>query len=287
MGIIKQDSRLQIHRLTDTGILFTVPASEDLTNGTWVSTDLCRGEFGIQMTDDRIFVRTDNGILELSATTGTTALWSRIGGDIVAIDDLAVGLPVNILPSTASSCDLGSTVSSWRNLYLSGSIFSDNTGGQLDLDAYGTPQSVMLSNDNAGFLNEYVFMFLGGLLLGSQTGAFNSCLNLNSATASPQNTQLIASDASFSFSMFPTHNYNLIFAEQSSVQSYILNDTSSGIGLYTNNVHLEGATLQVGRFTTVQIAALTPVGGMIVYDTTLDKLQGYDASGTGSWKNLY
>lgn len=66
MTLIKQNSRIQHHRITDTGTVFTVPGSEDFTDGSWLITDLMLGEFGVQMTDDKVFVRTTNGILELS-----------------------------------------------------------------------------------------------------------------------------------------------------------------------------------------------------------------------------
>ena len=66
MSIIKQNSRIQHHRITTGGITFTIPGSEDFTDGTWIDTDLMRGEIGVNMTDDKVFIRTDNGIIELA-----------------------------------------------------------------------------------------------------------------------------------------------------------------------------------------------------------------------------
>lgn len=65
--IIRQNSRIQHHRITDTGTVFTVPGTEDFTDGSWSITDLMLGEIGIQMTDDKVYVRTTNGILELQS----------------------------------------------------------------------------------------------------------------------------------------------------------------------------------------------------------------------------
>lgn len=84
--IIKQYSRMQNHRVTGTGVVFTVPTSEDFTDGSWLSTDLCRGEIGIQMEDDRVFARTDNGIIELTTTVGSSALWLRDSDSIYNAD---------------------------------------------------------------------------------------------------------------------------------------------------------------------------------------------------------
>ena len=39
----------------------------------------------------------------------------------------------------------------------------------------------------------------------------------------------------------------------------------------------------VNRLTTTEKTALTPVNGMIIYDSTLNKFQGYE---NGSWVNL-
>lgn len=85
-GIIKQYSRLQSHRISTANVVFTVPSSEDFTDGTWLTTDLCQGEFGVQMADDRVFVRTNNGILELSTTTGPAALWKSNLNEIYNIN---------------------------------------------------------------------------------------------------------------------------------------------------------------------------------------------------------
>jgi hypothetical protein len=85
-GIIKQYSRLQSHRISTASTVFTVPSTEDFTDGTWLTTDLCKGEFGVQMADDRVFVRTNNGILELTTTTGPSALWKSNVNEIYNIN---------------------------------------------------------------------------------------------------------------------------------------------------------------------------------------------------------
>lgn len=69
MTMIRQDSRMRVHRLTGTQS-FTAPLSEDFTDGSWTKTDLFKGEFGVQIDQDRVFTRTNNGILELATGRG-------------------------------------------------------------------------------------------------------------------------------------------------------------------------------------------------------------------------
>ena len=71
----------------------------------------------------------------------------------------------------------------------------------------------------------------------------------------------------------------------------IIVDGSANVGIGTaspaTSALLELAStigaLLVTRMTTTQKNALTPVNGMIVYDSTLGKFQGYEA---GAWNNF-
>lgn len=123
MAIIRQNSRILHHRLSETLKEFTVPLTEDFTDGSWVYTDLAMGELGINMTDDRIWMRTFNGLIEL-CTLGpsNSALWARDGSDIRAVNSTldSPDFPPNILPADTYDCqtDLGSSTDRWRDLYL-------------------------------------------------------------------------------------------------------------------------------------------------------------------------
>lgn len=50
----------------------TVPASDDHTDGTWNDTDIYSGEFFINETDEKVYIRTNATIKELSTGTPTT-----------------------------------------------------------------------------------------------------------------------------------------------------------------------------------------------------------------------
>ena len=64
-----QDSRILIKSSTATGVEPTVPASNDHTDGTWLITDLYKGELFINQADDKIFTRTEAGILQIYPVT--------------------------------------------------------------------------------------------------------------------------------------------------------------------------------------------------------------------------
>lgn len=120
MSIITQNSRIAHHRFSNTAIIPTVPSSEDFTDGTWLYTDLALGEIGINLNDDRIWFRTDNGIIELQTLSGSSLLWERDGDDIRAVED-AVSTPVvypNILPVSDGNGQLGSSADKWAELWV-------------------------------------------------------------------------------------------------------------------------------------------------------------------------
>lgn len=120
MAKIEQYSRIIQHRITGEGVVFTNPTSNDHTDGTWSEKDLYIGEIGINVTDDKMFFRTNNGIIEVgtSGTPSTATLWSYTGGQ------LAIGgtySPTAIVRNNNSFVDLGDGTLRFKDLYLGGS----------------------------------------------------------------------------------------------------------------------------------------------------------------------
>ena len=65
-------SRIKHHTISATGTtIFTIPPSEDFTDGTWVSTDLVNSEFGVKSSTDQLFIRIDDGIFQIPLVTST------------------------------------------------------------------------------------------------------------------------------------------------------------------------------------------------------------------------
>jgi len=57
-----QDSRIKIKRSTVTGAVPTVPSSNDHTDGTWIATDIYKGELFYNQADGVLWTRNDSGI---------------------------------------------------------------------------------------------------------------------------------------------------------------------------------------------------------------------------------
>lgn len=152
MSIIQQNSRVSHHKLTNTGLVFTVPPSEDFTDGTWATsgTDLALGEIGINMNDDKIWFRSDNGIIEIATLSGSSLLWTRDGDDIRAVED-AVSTPVvypNILPALDGNGMMGTIIDAWQELFIRNSEQYLEVS-QTIVDGKGAP-GFLLRNETSG-----------------------------------------------------------------------------------------------------------------------------------------
>ena len=65
-----QDSRIRIKRSTVAGAIPTVAPSSDHTDGTWGVNDVYIGELYLNDTDQRLFVRTTGGVVEIATGGG-------------------------------------------------------------------------------------------------------------------------------------------------------------------------------------------------------------------------
>ena len=65
---------------------------------------------------------------------------------------------------------------------------------------------------------------------------------------------------------------------------YTITSINAGDNVVINtNILDANAVLKVGSFTTAERDALTAVNGMIIYNSTTNKFQGYE---NGAWANL-
>jgi hypothetical protein len=81
-NIITQYSRIKHHTIT-TGT-FSVPVTEDFTQGVWTATDLCRSEFGIKEDTREVFVRIDDEVVQLRTENPSVGLFPVILGTMSA-----------------------------------------------------------------------------------------------------------------------------------------------------------------------------------------------------------
>lgn len=67
-----QDSRIKIKRSTIAATVPTVPSSNDHTDGTWIATDIYKGELFFNQADGVLWSRDDNGVVCLGGSASLT-----------------------------------------------------------------------------------------------------------------------------------------------------------------------------------------------------------------------
>ncbi len=67
-----QDSRIKIKRSTVTATVPTVPSSNDHTDGTWIATDIYKGELFFNQADGVLWSRDDSGVTCLGGSASLT-----------------------------------------------------------------------------------------------------------------------------------------------------------------------------------------------------------------------
>lgn len=136
-------SRIVQKRSSVVGVVPTVPTGTTIDN-TWLDTDLLIGEVFINVADDRYFVRTDNGIVEIlmsgisSSNYYTTQAY--LSGNTVVFDrnDLIAAYAVNLTTLPALSGISGTY------LPLSGgSLTGGLSGTSLNLSSIGSGTSII------------------------------------------------------------------------------------------------------------------------------------------------
>ena len=93
-----QDSRIKIKRSTVTATVPTVPSSNDHTDGTWIATDIYKGELFYNQADNCLWTRSDNGVECLVCSTGWQSFTNQDLNsnpvDIVGLEARGAGIAV-------------------------------------------------------------------------------------------------------------------------------------------------------------------------------------------------
>ena len=156
MPKIEQFSRIINHCLTTSGQAFTVPTSNDHTDETWLATDLYPGEIGINLTDDTIYMRTNNGIVQISASgsggSSQSNLWNWSSPNIIIGSTYSAE---SVSPRSGVYTDLGTSTLRWKDLYLGGAtsgVCGINVNGGItltEISSNGILTSGFVVTDNA------------------------------------------------------------------------------------------------------------------------------------------
>lgn len=139
---------------------------------------------------------------------------------------------------------------------------------------------------------------LGQVLTAGSAGALNwsnpsgiSPLNITDSSISTNQIILNADDSNYAGNTASiktgTGNDNLVITTTSQKSRIYIPDDGSYMSFETDTgkpvIFLQGVTKHVG-ITTTQRNALTPVNGMIIYNSSTDKFQGYAG---GAWVDLH
>ncbi len=154
-----QDSRIRVKRGTTTGDIPTVPASSDHTDGTWTNKDLYVGELYLNTADDRLWIRTDNGVKEIALGVGElkTTTFSLTSAQILALNTTPLtvvsaiaGKEIQVVSASAALTYVSSTYATNTNMVLKSSSAS-NEQARFDISsgstASGTFENMVYNNN--------------------------------------------------------------------------------------------------------------------------------------------
>jgi len=160
-----QDSRIKIKRSTVTATVPTVPSSNDHTDGTWIATDIYKGELFYNQADGVLWSRDDNGV-------------SCLGGSVKVVLTKAQVLALNTTPITLVGAVSGYAIE----------VISASVRNQSRFLPYATNLNLQLLTDTANKAQ-----FDNATILLTSVPAFwkMSAVQATSAT----DTQLIANKA--------------------------------------------------------------------------------------------
>ena len=136
-----QDSRIRLKRSTTTGEVPTVAPSNDHTDGTWDALDVYVGELFLNTTDDKLWVRTDNGVREI-AVGGMTLKTEKLdipSAQVLTLNSSPVAFGLNV-PSGYAVHLLSVTMLALFNsvAYATNTNISVRAVGVTDAQAKGT-----------------------------------------------------------------------------------------------------------------------------------------------------
>jgi len=86
-----QDSRILIKSSTVTGVVPTIPSSNDHTDGTWLITDLYKGELFVNQADSKVFYRSASGIVEVGSGASLLDYIRRDGTSLETTGNINIG----------------------------------------------------------------------------------------------------------------------------------------------------------------------------------------------------
>jgi len=168
-----QDSRIKIKRSTITATVPTVPSSNDHTDGTWIATDIYKGELFFNQADGVLWSRDDNGVTCLGGSASLT---------IASADVLTLNTkPITIVGAVAGYAI--EVVSASVKIDFNTTAYATNT--QLQLLINGAAQYQIVFNNAVLATSSDTFNCVGKLAVAGTNIVENADLQVTVRTGDP------------------------------------------------------------------------------------------------------
>lgn len=185
MGLNTQNARISLHGISGAGSTFSIPPSEDFTDGNWslFGTELMDREIGINTTDNKAFIRIGGSIHSVlldqpqywaTGQTGSIYLDNAAGNTVSNIFGVAIGsgaqalniystaIGYQVISSGIASLATGASNAASGNWSFAGGVFSTASG--LNSFVFGSASSasgnttIVLGNNIQGSASNTVYV---------------------------------------------------------------------------------------------------------------------------------
>jgi hypothetical protein len=170
-----QDSRIKIKRSTITATVPTVPSSNDHTDGTWISTDIYKGELFYNQADGVLWTRGDSGIECIQGTAKLTIATA----DVLTLNTT----PIEIVAAPGAGYAIEVISASMKMVYVSATYATNTSLELLTAGATNSQASTVIKNSAST-----IRRFADATTLASATATQlveNAALNVTVASGDP------------------------------------------------------------------------------------------------------
>jgi hypothetical protein len=170
-----QDSRIKLKRSTVNSTVPTVPSSNDHTDGTWIATDIYKGELFYNQADGVLWTRGDSGIECIQGTAKLTIATA----DVLTLNTT----PIEIVVAPGAGYAIEVISASMKMVYVS-ATYATNTSLELITAGATNSQASTVIKNSASTIRR----FADATTLASATATQlveNAALNVTVASGDP------------------------------------------------------------------------------------------------------
>ena len=170
-----QDSRIKLKRSTVNSTVPTVPSSSDHTDGTWIATDIYKGELFYNQADGVLWTRGDSGIECIQGTAKLTIATA----DVLHLNTT----PIEIVAAPGAGYAIEVISASMKMVYVS-ATYATNTSLELITAGATNSQASTVIKNSASTIRR----FADATTLASATATQlveNAALNVTVASGDP------------------------------------------------------------------------------------------------------